>query len=103
MIIYPEKYINTFQTDENFKRSVGPAWDSVVDTASDDKRSTGFFSIDGDQLKSATESVFLVGVIEDAVAGTEVAGLDVGNAAQQKLDFGSHGWHAWVLGLGVVL
>ena len=67
----------TFKADEDLDGDVRVFGDAVASAASDDDGSAGLFTIDGRELKRTTETVFLVLEIEEAVAGTEMVGLDV--------------------------
>ena len=95
--------IHTFQTDHDLERNVAVFRDTVVGTAGDDERSAGFLAVNGDELETTAETVFLVLEIENAVAGTEEVGLDVGHAAQQQLQLLGNRLGTGVLRLGVVL
>ena len=93
----------TFQTNHNLNRDVVEFRNAIVGTSREDKRSTGFFTINSDKLETTTETIFLVMEVEDAVAGTEEVGFDVSDTTQQQLQLISNGLDARVLGISVVL
>lgn len=93
----------TFQTNHDLKRDVVEFRNAIVGTSGNDEGSAGLFTVDSGKLQTTTETIFLVLEVEDAVAGTEEVGFDVGDATQQQLQLVGDRLDARILGIGVVL
>jgi hypothetical protein len=95
--------LHTFEAKHHLQGNVSIFRNVIVGSSGDDKGCAGFFAVYCGQLNTASEAIFPILKVKDAITGPEKVSFQMVDTTHQQLQIRRGGLEARILSIGIVL